>query len=1217
MLRKPNISLWHGSLTCLLLCVAFTRGHSQLSHPLPNLHFYQLTTAEGLTDNYIYTMAVDQGGYLWIGSGEGLNMFNGKTVEKYFRAEYPALVSDYIRQIVCDSKNRLWVLNGEGNITMIDEVRNFHRIGLWEKGKFEPVRTLIETSHHGVILFTRHHQLEFNETKEVKATDSLDINYFKTIQMIGGDTLLKHSYTSVIRISPDQFLFSTPTKMIQVDYAQDVVNENIACSRCKPFCRWENNQILLYHTDTKILAALDPGTGKEELPFDGILDQHHQPLSQEITKVMRLDQDQYIILSQDQGLYLYTPATHALLNQYHNAADPTTLVNNHPEVVAYDSTGWVFIGSIPHGISYFNKYAVIGQQLVFQDKQGNSYDGVIGNMTTADNDTYFLGAASGMIKWTRSTNASEFFTFPPAGEKSPYKNDPVSHCTFDRFHHLWVGTRRAGIYVLDDHQHILHHIPPAPDNPNSFFSGLCAHLAEGPDGLMWISGSLGMTRIDPISFKIISLQGTPLDSLKNNYCYRTEHFDAQSIWVCTATQGLWHYNLATGSLTKYTKENILPNNQVHCVNQDKQGNIYIGTNSGLVILLTNGKTLLYTELNGMLNRRVEAIIRDNENRMWLGNDVGLGCFNIADTTMRAFDERYGLSIQGFRLDAYHHNSDDELFWGTERGLQYFYPNDLYGQQIELKTIINQMETRDVDSYLTDTRTFKLSPGNNFITFYFSTIDFSKHLHTFYQYQLTGIDPEWINATDQNSIRYNSLKAGTYTFNVRASNDKKTWVDAENEVTIELEANFWEKTWFKWLAALAAAGVVTLTISQFNKKHKKRTEAIETESVINYFASQINRHQHLEDMLWDVAKNCISRLNLEECVIYLIDPARNVLVQKAAYGPKTTKNQTILQPIDIPVGQGITGSVALSKKPEMVNNTEKDSRYIVDDDRRLSEMAVPIIVDGNVIGVIDSEHSQRNFFTPKHLSLMTTISILTANQIQRIQAEEEKQKAEMEVLQNKQKATESRLQSLRLQMNPHFLFNALNSIQQMILANEEMVATRYLSRFSKLLRSILIHSDKEMISLKEELDILNLYVELESVRFKEAFTYVIICDANIDCDEVKIPTLLIQPFVENAIWHGLMHKEGMRNLRIEFTEQDDVIQCIVEDNGIGRQKAKEMKISTGKDKNHTSKGIEVSLERLKAMQKNGGPPGSMYIHDMVDAEGNPTGTRIEINLPIQN
>jgi LytS/YehU family sensor histidine kinase len=290
---------------------------------------------------------------------------------------------------------------------------------------------------------------------------------------------------------------------------------------------------------------------------------------------------------------------------------------------------------------------------------------------------------------------------------------------------------------------------------------------------------------------------------------------------------------------------------------------------------------------------------------------------------------------------------------------------------------------------------------------------------------------------------------------------------------------------------------------------------------------------------------------------------------------------------------------------------------VDDERRYSEITVPLIIDEKVIGVIDSEHSQKNFFTQKHLSLLTAIALLTTNQIQRILAEDEKQKARIEILQNKQKATESRLQSLRLQMNPHFLFNALNSIQQMILANEEMVATKYLSRFSKLLRSILIHSDKESISLREELDMLNLYVELESVRFKEAFTYAIDCDDQIDVDEVKIPTLLIQPFVENAIWHGLMHKEGVRNLTITFTDMDEYVLCVIEDNGIGRKASRAMKITSGQDKKHTSKGIEVSLERLNALHKNGHGETSLEIIDMTDPQGLALGTRVEIKLPIQN
>jgi LytS/YehU family sensor histidine kinase len=411
-------------------------------------------------------------------------------------------------------------------------------------------------------------------------------------------------------------------------------------------------------------------------------------------------------------------------------------------------------------------------------------------------------------------------------------------------------------------------------------------------------------------------------------------------------------------------------------------------------------------------------------------------------------------------------------------------------------------------------------------------------------------------------------------------------------------------------------LIWYVLKYYQKKQLKQREELETELVINYFASQINIHRKTEDLLWDVAKNCISRLNFEDCVIYLKNEERNVLVQKAAYGPKMQRDFTIYQPIEIPVGEGIVGAVAASGKPELITNTDLDKRYIADDAKRLSEIAVPLIIDGKVIGVIDSEHSQRNFFNQKHLNILSTVAVLCVNQIQWAKAEEEKQQAKIELLENKQKAVESRLQSLRLQMNPHFLFNALNSVQQMILANEELVATKYLSRFSKLLRSILVHSDKETISLKEELEILHLYVELESIRFKGSFTYQIICDREMDTDEIIIPTLLVQPFVENAIWHGLMHKEGDRKLTIEFTEENDLIKCVIEDNGIGRKKAAEMKMATAQDKKHISKGIEVSKERLKAIQFDG-VEGTITITDLVDKERNPAGTKVEIVFPIKS
>ncbi|HET7898963.1 MAG TPA: histidine kinase, partial [Flavisolibacter sp.] len=154
-----------------------------------------------------------------------------------------------------------------------------------------------------------------------------------------------------------------------------------------------------------------------------------------------------------------------------------------------------------------------------------------------------------------------------------------------------------------------------------------------------------------------------------------------------------------------------------------------------------------------------------------------------------------------------------------------------------------------------------------------------------------------------------------------------------------------------------------------------------------------------------------------------------------------------------------------------------------------------------------------------------------------QAEKEKQVAELQ-----QQKTELEMQALRAQMNPHFIFNALNSINRFILQNDKLQASEYLSKFSRLVRLILQNSQAAFIPLESELEALRLYLELESVRFDHHFTYTITVEDDIDTSFVKVPPLLIQPYAENAIWHGLMHKEETGHLQIDIVQREDRLYC---------------------------------------------------------------------------
>jgi signal transduction histidine kinase/DNA-binding response OmpR family regulator len=165
-------------------------------------------------------------------------------------------------------------------------------------------------------------------------------------------------------------------------------------------------------------------------------------------------------------------------------------------------------------------------------------------------------------------------------------------------------------------------------------------------------------------------------------------------------------------------------------------------------------------------------------------------------------------------------------------------------------------------------------------------------------------------------------------------------------------------------------------------------ASEAEKIVNYFAVSLYGKNTEDEILWDIAKNCIGSLGFEDCVIYMVDHNNN-LVQKAAYGPKNPTAHEISNVIEIPYGKGIVGHVAKTGIAEIIEDTSKDGRYIVDDEMRFSEITVPIVYQHKVIGVIDSEHSQKSFFTVHHLNILNTIASLCSNKIIKARAEEEK------------------------------------------------------------------------------------------------------------------------------------------------------------------------------------------------------------------------------------
>jgi tetratricopeptide (TPR) repeat protein len=219
------------------------------------------------------------------------------------------------------------------------------------------------------------------------------------------------------------------------------------------------------------------------------------------------------------------------------------------------------------------------------------------------------------------------------------------------------------------------------------------------------------------------------------------------------------------------------------------------------------------------------------------------------------------------------------------------------------------------------------------------------------------------------------------------------------------------------------------------------------------------------------------------------------------------------------------------------------------------------------------------------------------------------------LEQKNKLMYLEKKALQAQMNPHFIFNALNSVQTFISSNSREQSEHYMGMFAKLMRSVLNSSREECIMLSKELESLTCYLELEQLRCDHKFDYEIIMPDNLEVDFIKITPMLIQPYIENAIIHGVLNKEGNSIITITIKEHNDTLQCIIEDDGVGREAARIINAKSKSD--HKSYGVLITQERLDMLNKKHESTFNVEMEDLKDESGKGSGTKVIIEIPIEN
>lgn len=761
--------------------------------------------------------------------------------------------------------------------------------------------------------------------------------------------------------------------------------------------------------------------------------------------------------------------------------------------------------------------------------------------------------------------------------------------------------------------------PPKQDRSNQY-----ASMLEDREGNLWIASFLkGVFVIDPdkgLLQHYFSL--TDRDHfLPFNYVNAMTRDSRDRIWLASRRGGIRYFDPHKKILTAVNlqRDGDFYTNKVRTVIEDKQGYIWFGTEKGFVQTdpSQDFKVIAaYTAIDGVIGDIVTHAALDSTGKIWATTVSSIAMIDPVKRTVINYGEEDGyLNRHNVALDI-SRTENGHMIIPTTAGYFSFDPAYMRSGQGASLVQFTGFRVNDRLRNMSPGDTLRVFPGENFFSIDFSVVDFNNAPKIQYSYKLDGFNENWINAGNHGFASYTNLPGGFYRLRVKGGVSEIDENAPETQVVIQVIDPVVKRPWFIVTVAILLLVAFILMIRNRNKKIDEQRDQIEAEKTINYFATSMNDKKTVDDILWDVTKNCIGKMNFEDCVIYLLDEQDNTLVQKASYGPKTDENNRIISPLKLPVGKGIVGAVAASGKPELINDTSKDPRYVVDDKQRLSEITVPIVSDGKVLGIIDCEHSRKNFFNGRHLMMLTTIASLCANKIVRATAETERINAQHKLNEVQQRMRDMEMQALRAQMNPHFIFNCLNSINRYIIKSDQATASLYLTRFAKLIRLILDNSNSKNVILGNELEALKLYIEMESLRFEQKFTYHIEVDPHVNTDSIEVPPLIIQPYVENAIWHGLLHKKEAGHLSIRVSvKHGNLLECIIEDNGVGREKAREMKSKTATTRK--SLGMKLTESRLSLLNSHATTHATVQIEDLVETPGVAMGTKVILNIPIEN
>lgn len=941
------------------------------------------TVRDGLSDNRIKSLLKDHTGYIWVGTNNGLNRYNGHSFRIFRPGSQNSISNEVINDIVADDSGYIWVATMDG-LNRYDPKKD-----RWTAYQPE-TNPNIKSNLIWDLFIDSLQQLWIVSDVRSLTSYNLRTGEFRQYDWpafaASHPVINKTIYRSIHKIVPaghNRFYLGTNRGLVKLDtktkefsylggnYHETVRDIRYDEAKGRVTLVTEESEVFLFEEKTGAIRKIIPNV----IPYPSRY--WEEP-----------SKDDYWLASPD-GLINWQREGNKLHLQPYLPEMEGSLHPGGVTVVYEEAPGVLWVGT-PNGLSRVDRSPEVARFVPLLATSFTDGKNVMASVHYDPVDKAYFVAAGTSKKVFRIDVDGDIISFDRDTRGSLFST--CNAVQSDGRGGLWLLTEEQ-VYVYNRHQRQFTAIKQPPQDRRYNFRAMTAM----PDGSLWFASfSGGLWRYYPDR----NFWDAPEAADKNHIIAPTSlYFDSsrKRLWIGTFGSGLFSYtdtgrfqsHFPPANLGYTTTATVL----IHDLTGDRSGRILMATEAGGIFVLgvnSDGteKWTQYSMRNGLQSNNILSVVAGNNGEIWalsgrrvhhldsMGNNMMITqTRRLMQISNHASDQRLP---HGISFDA----SRNQMLFASGGGLMVV-PGVHQPVPSQLPLVISEINAGEGWKKI-------FGPDNNGridIPYEFNSLDVeyaSLHYQAGnairYQHRLWGYDKSWVEAGNLFKASYPNLPPGEYKFSIRALGPDGSIIRQSPFYQVNVIPPFWRTWWFVLATVLLCVAALAWWIQSL--RHKLRTQKI-----LTHFATSLYGQNTVDEVFWDVARNCVSTLGFLDCVVYQFDEERQMLVQRAAYGPKSPAMHQIINPLQIRLGKGIVGNVALNAKGEIVKDTSKDSRYIVDDNNRYSELAVPVFVDGKLVCVIDSEHPEKGFYTRRDLKLMNKIAEIVAAKISKYKIEE--------------------------------------------------------------------------------------------------------------------------------------------------------------------------------------------------------------------------------------